>query len=104
MPESTAAFSHWFSSDPTARNGLIISAWQAKGSARRYLASIADERLRDMVRHLTPGEVTDVAGNCTSPFMAVPVTVYVSALEAEHRSLRNENKQIADALAAEMIK
>ena len=50
MPEPTAEFSHWLSPDPTARNGLIIAAWQATGSARRYLAGIADERLRDMVR------------------------------------------------------
>ena len=104
MADSTAGLSCWLQQDPTARNGLVIAAGQANGSARRFLAGIADERLRNMVRQLTPGEVTDVAGNGTNPFSDVPRKVCVSALEADHRCLRKANKQFADALAAEMLK
>ena len=53
---------------------------------------------------LNRSSLTDVAGNGTNPFMGVSMTVYVSALEADHGSLRKENKQFAEALAAEMIK
>ncbi len=112
MPNPTAGLSPWLKQDPAARDQLVIAAWQAQGSARRYLAGIGDERLRDIVRHLTPADVSEVAGNGTNPFVDVStaasgaseVSVYVSALEAEIRSLRKERKQLAEALAAEMLK
>ena len=71
-----------------------------------------DERLRDIIRKLTPAEVSEVAGNDTNPFMlatapprtASEVLGQVSALEAEIRLLRRERQQLADALATEMLR
>lgn len=103
MPRATAELSDWLQHDPGARNGLIIAAKKAEGSAKHYLAGIRDERVRDMVRQLTPAEVTDIAGGGTNPFMGVPQRVYISAIEADHGSLRNQNKQLAEALAARML-
>lgn len=70
-----------------------------------------DKRLRDIIRKLTPAEVSEVAGNDTNPFMlatapprtASEVLGQVSALEAEIRLLRRERQQLADALATEML-
>ena len=112
MPDLTVGLSHWLQQDPAARGQLVIAAWQANGSVSRYLAGIHDERLRDIVRGLTPGEVTDVAGGGANPFLvakaaasgASEVSRYVSALETENRSLRRECKQLADALAAAMLR
>lgn len=112
MSHPTVGLSNWLMHDPTARGELVIVAWQAKGSASRYLAGIHDERLRDIVRDLTPGEVADVAGDGTNPFLLATTAVpeasefsgYVAALEAENRSLRRERKQLADELAAAMLR
>ena len=112
MLAPTAGLSHWLKHNPAAHDELVIAAWQAKGSARCFLTGIGDDRLRDIVRPLTPAEVTDVAGNGTNPFLldstaasgASEASGYVSALEAEIRSLRKERKQLADALAEEMLK
>ena len=112
MPDPTVGLSHWFQQDPAARDQIVIAAWQSKGSARRFLAGIGDERLRDIIRDLTPAEVSEIAGSDdANPFLlaaappraAAEVSGYVSALEAENRSLRKERKQLADALAAEML-
>ena len=62
-----------------------------------------DERLRDIIRKLTPAEVSEVAGNDTNPFMLATAPPLV-AFEAEIRRLRSEHKQLADALATEMLK
>ena len=111
MSDPTAGLSHWLKHEPVVRHELVIAAWQAKGSVRRYLAGIGDERLRDIVRDLTPGEVADIAGSGTNPFLvastasgASEASGYLSALEAEIRSLREDRKQLAGALAAEMLK
>lgn len=112
MPDPTVELSHWLQQDPATRDQIVIAAWQSKGSARRFLAGIGDERLRDIIGNLTPAEVSDVAGSDdTNPFllatvpprMAAEVSGYVSALEAENRSLRKECKQLADALATELL-
>lgn len=112
MSRSTAGLSDWLAQDPRARGELVIAAWNAKGSAGRYLAGIHDERLRDIVCDLTPGEVADVAGDGTNPFWLATAAAseasefsgYVSAVEAENRSLRRECKQLADALAAALLR
>ena len=63
MPDPTVGLCHWLQQDPAARGELVVAAWPAKGSVSRYLAGIHDERLRDVVRDLTRGEVTDAAGD-----------------------------------------
>ena len=36
MPDPTAGLSHWLKHNPAAHDELVIAAWQAKGSARRF--------------------------------------------------------------------
>lgn len=113
MPDPTVGLSHWLQQDPAARDHIVIAAWQSKGSARRFLAGIGDERLRDIIRDLTPAEVSEVAGSddvnpfllaTASPLARSEVSGYVSALEAENRSLRKQCRQLASALATEILK